>query len=276
LLARHVNRLPARVRCLGRSAQRHPIGAPSLRSVVTRANVRGSTRANGRRLRRRPRCPSNGASSTPLLSTRGYVPASCGRSRGRTSTRRPERSRSRSRTRARAASRPRRRSAVDASSRCTSTSFPLLEALRGEPGELVAPLLSALKRGDDRVAMTFRSHLRAAGVDRPRLEADNATEEPVDFAARQLRDVVSARRGGRAGAPAAHGARELGHDRPLHQGGRVVRRGGHRPAVPAPPYGASRPGLAQRLDQKEPNPRLSPRDHGCAGALRTLEHDAPP
>jgi integrase len=64
--------------------------------------------------------------------------------------------------------------------------LPLLEKLRGEPGELVAPLLSALKRGGDRVAMTFRAHLRAAGVERARLEADTPTEEPVDF--RSLRD----------------------------------------------------------------------------------------
>ena len=64
--------------------------------------------------------------------------------------------------------------------------LPLLEKMQGEPGELVAPLLSALKRGDDRVAMTFRAHVRAAGVDRARLDADNATEERVDF--RSLRD----------------------------------------------------------------------------------------
>jgi integrase len=64
--------------------------------------------------------------------------------------------------------------------------LPLVESMRSEPHEPVAPLLSALKRGGDRVAMTFRAHLRAAGVDRARLEADNATEEPVDF--RSLRD----------------------------------------------------------------------------------------
>jgi integrase len=64
--------------------------------------------------------------------------------------------------------------------------LPLLTAIEGEPHEHVAPLLSALKRGSDRVAMTFRAHLKAAGIDRPRLEADNETEEPVDF--RSLRD----------------------------------------------------------------------------------------
>ncbi len=59
----------------------------------------------------------------------------------------------------------------------------------GEPADAsapVAPLLSALKRGDDRVAMTFHAHLRTAKVDRARLEADNATEEPIAF--RSLRD----------------------------------------------------------------------------------------
>jgi hypothetical protein len=45
----------------------------------------------------------------------------------------------------------------------------------------------ALKRGSDHVATTFREHLRAAGVDRPRLEADNASEERVDF--RSLREA---------------------------------------------------------------------------------------
>ncbi len=64
--------------------------------------------------------------------------------------------------------------------------IPLLAKMRAEPGELVAPLLSALLRGDDRIAETFRAHLEAAHVTRARLEADNATEEPVDF--RSLRD----------------------------------------------------------------------------------------
>lgn len=45
------------------------------------------------------------------------------------------------------------------------------------------PLLSS---DEDHRAGTFRAHLALAGVDRPRLIADNATEEPVDF--RSLRD----------------------------------------------------------------------------------------
>jgi integrase len=63
---------------------------------------------------------------------------------------------------------------------------PLLEKLRGEADEPVAPMLSVLKRGDDRFALTFREHLHAAKLERPRLVADTDTEEPIDF--RSLRD----------------------------------------------------------------------------------------
>jgi hypothetical protein len=74
----------------------------------------------------------------------------------------------------------------------------MLEKMRGGTGEPVAPVLSALKRGEDRVAMTFREHLHAAGVDRPRLEADNATEEghwPARL--RTRRSVTRSRRSSR-------------------------------------------------------------------------------
>ena len=64
--------------------------------------------------------------------------------------------------------------------------LPLLEVLEGEADELVAPLLSVARRGEDRIAETFRAHLAASHVTRARLEADTATEEPVDF--RSLRD----------------------------------------------------------------------------------------
>lgn len=65
--------------------------------------------------------------------------------------------------------------------------LPLLDAMRGDPkrpdGELVVPDVA---RGEERMAGRFRDHLRAAKVERARLYADTATEEPVDF--RSLRD----------------------------------------------------------------------------------------
>jgi integrase len=61
---------------------------------------------------------------------------------------------------------------------------PMLEAMKGEAGTLVVPNL--LAGNEHRFAEGFRAHLRAAGVNRARLSADNDTEEPVDF--RSLRD----------------------------------------------------------------------------------------
>lgn len=59
---------------------------------------------------------------------------------------------------------------------------PLLEAMRGAPSE---PVVAAFD--GRRHAETFRAHLRAANVLRPRLHEKTATEEPVDF--RSLRDT---------------------------------------------------------------------------------------
>lgn len=83
--------------------------------------------------------------------------------------------------------------------------LPLLETLRGEDDEPVAPLLSC---GEDRNAGILRAHLLAAGAKRPRLTADNATEEPVDF--RSLRDSYATWLA-LAGVPDKRIQRRLGH-----------------------------------------------------------------
>jgi integrase len=62
--------------------------------------------------------------------------------------------------------------------------LPLLEALDGDPDELV---LGSFRASEDHMATSFRTYLAAAGLERPRLTADNATEEPIDF--RSLRDT---------------------------------------------------------------------------------------
>jgi integrase len=61
---------------------------------------------------------------------------------------------------------------------------PLLKALAGDDDVLV---LGAFNASEDHMAPAFREHLANAGLDRPRLTADNATEEPIDF--RSLRDT---------------------------------------------------------------------------------------
>ena len=82
---------------------------------------------------------------------------------------------------------------------------PLLEVLRGEAHELVASLLSD---GEDHLAQRFRDDLKIAGVTRARLEADNATEEPIDF--RGCRDSC-ATWWALAGVPDKRIQRRLGH-----------------------------------------------------------------
>jgi integrase len=62
--------------------------------------------------------------------------------------------------------------------------LPLLEALEGDPDELV---LGSFNASEDHMATSFRTYLAAAGIDRPRLTADNPTEEAIDF--RSLRDT---------------------------------------------------------------------------------------
>jgi integrase len=83
--------------------------------------------------------------------------------------------------------------------------LPLLEALKGEHDELVAPLLS---RGEDRNAEILRAHLVKARVTRPRLTADTETEEPMDF--RSLRDSYATWLA-LAGVPDKRIQRRLGH-----------------------------------------------------------------
>jgi integrase len=62
--------------------------------------------------------------------------------------------------------------------------MPLLTALEGDPDDLV---LGSFNASEDHMATSLRTYLGAAGVERPRLTADNATEEPIDF--RSLRDT---------------------------------------------------------------------------------------
>ncbi len=54
----------------------------------------------------------------------------------------------------------------------------------GKDEELV---LGSFNLSEDHMAQTFREYLGTAQVERPRLTADNATEEPIDF--RSLRDT---------------------------------------------------------------------------------------
>ncbi len=61
---------------------------------------------------------------------------------------------------------------------------PLLEAIAGDAAQLV---LGDFTASEDHIAQGFRDHLATANVKRPRLTADNATEEPIDF--RSLRDT---------------------------------------------------------------------------------------
>ena len=60
---------------------------------------------------------------------------------------------------------------------------PVLERLRGQPEERVL----SYSLDEYKIAVTFREGLRTAGVARPRLFADNPTEESIDF--RSLRDT---------------------------------------------------------------------------------------
>ncbi len=60
----------------------------------------------------------------------------------------------------------------------------LLVALEGDDEERV---LGSFNLSEDHMAPSFRAYLAAAGIDRPRLTANNATEEPIDF--RSLRDT---------------------------------------------------------------------------------------
>jgi integrase len=62
--------------------------------------------------------------------------------------------------------------------------LPLLTALRGDSEDIV---LGSFNASEDHMATSFRAYLGAAGVERPRLTANNATEEPIDF--RSLRDT---------------------------------------------------------------------------------------
>jgi integrase len=62
--------------------------------------------------------------------------------------------------------------------------LPLLEAAEGDPDALV---LGSFNASEDHMATNLRMYLLVAGLDRPRLTADNATEEPIDF--RSLRDT---------------------------------------------------------------------------------------
>ena len=64
--------------------------------------------------------------------------------------------------------------------------LPLLEALAGEDETSVLGLFNL---NVDPMAPAFRASLAKADVDRPRVTADNATEEPIDF--RSLRSMES-------------------------------------------------------------------------------------
>jgi integrase len=85
---------------------------------------------------------------------------------------------------------------------------PLLEALRGAPNAPVAPIVAT---GAERLATRFRGHLRAAGVVRPRLHTDTATEERADF--RSLRDSF-ATWCALAGLGSSALQRRMGHEEP--------------------------------------------------------------
>jgi integrase len=61
---------------------------------------------------------------------------------------------------------------------------PLLEALRGKDS---AEVIAFSFISEDHAAPNFRAGLETAKIRRPRLTADNATEEPIDF--RSLRDT---------------------------------------------------------------------------------------
>jgi integrase len=67
--------------------------------------------------------------------------------------------------------------------------LPLLVAMRGDDADAVvaAEVVAGLPPMGDRLAEKFREHLHEAKVERPRLAADNETEEPIDF--RSLRDT---------------------------------------------------------------------------------------
>ncbi|HEX7665123.1 MAG TPA: site-specific integrase, partial [Polyangiaceae bacterium] len=68
--------------------------------------------------------------------------------------------------------------------------LPLLTALHKRAKKARntrGPVVDFISISDDHAAERFRASLKAAGANRPRLTADNETEEPVDF--RSLRDT---------------------------------------------------------------------------------------
>ena len=85
---------------------------------------------------------------------------------------------------------------------------PLLTALKAKGGAMVASFPAA---EGGTMAGAFRDHLTTANVTRPRLTADNATEEPIDF--RSLRDTHATWLA-LAGTPDKVVQRRLGHADP--------------------------------------------------------------
>ena len=119
------------------------------------------------------------------------------------------------------------------------TLLPLLEAMKGVGTDAVAPLLAR----EDAAAGMFRADLAIAKCTRPRLTADNETEEPVDF--RSLRDSYATWLA-LAGVPDKRIQRRLGHasnsttDRYIKAAETFGRRGDRR-ALPHPAGGAPDP-----------------------------------
>jgi integrase len=81
--------------------------------------------------------------------------------------------------------------------------LPLVKRMMGGPDELLVPLVAREHAVDH-----FRKHLKLAGVTRARLEADNDSEEPIDF--RSLRDSY-ATWCALAGVPDKRIQRRMGH-----------------------------------------------------------------
>jgi integrase len=87
--------------------------------------------------------------------------------------------------------------------------LPLLIALEGDDEDRV---LGSFNLSEDHMAPAFRAYLVAAGIDRPRLTANNAAEEPIDF--RSLRDSHATWLA-LDGVPSAVIQRRMGHTSPV-------------------------------------------------------------
>jgi integrase len=144
--------------------------------------------------------------------------------------------------------------------------LPLLTRLKGNAD---GPVLGTLNLTEDHMEPTFRAYLADAHVDRPRLTADNAAEEPIDF--RSLRDTHATWLA-LAGVADKIVQRRLGHASPSTTD-RYVRR----PRASTPSTSARRSPLCRsrtgpRIGPTKAKPPAFAGELSCAGRTRGVEN----